>query len=82
LNYSDRGVWLSVVVPGLEKINSITRNRIDESVFLGNSSRPASRKSELERLRLADAGEWISYNGLDQIKNAKSDSPIRLHPII
>ena len=68
------------MIPSLEEVNPIVTDEIDDAVFLRQPPRPRAGVEILERLRLADAGERISKNSLDEIEHFESDLAIRLFP--
>src|SRR5260370_6623518 len=70
-----------IVIARLQKIDSFFTHPIDDSMFLGQATRPRSGQHILERLRLANANEGITHHGLNQIKSPERDVPIRLNPM-
>jgi len=56
----------SVVVAELSNKQGILMNFINHSVLIVNPSRPISRKSMFERLRLSNAFEWLSLDFLEK----------------
>src|ERR1035438_2229011 len=56
-----RAARISVMVAGLEEINSIPADLVPQPVLLRNPPRPAAGEHELQRFRLADAGERIPH---------------------
>ncbi len=78
-----RGVYpeASVVVSGLEKIDSVIGHEVHDSVFLREPPRPHAGCEMPERLRLADPGERISEDCLDEIQCPECDLAVSLHPV-
>jgi hypothetical protein len=68
--------WHSVVVPCLEKVDLVTLNEIDDSVFLSEPARPGTFGEVLQWFRLANPLERVSQNCLHQIESAQSHLPI------
>lgn len=50
----------SVVVASLEKVNTLLRNAVNETVFLRDTSRPASGKCVSERLGFTESLEGVA----------------------
>ena len=69
-----------VVIPRLQKIYPRVADQINNSMFLGQSSRPRAGGQIFERLWFADAGERFAHNSLDQIESAKGDTPLSFDP--
>jgi hypothetical protein len=70
-----------IVIAGLEKIDPVFSDDIDDPVLLGQPPRPRAREDMLQRLGLADAMEGISQNGLDEVQSPKGNSAIDLDPM-
>ena len=71
-----------VVIPDLSDLYRFVRNPINQSMLVGYSSRPISRKSVLKRLWLADALIWfIARNILKQLVNLTQYFAIILLPV-
>ena len=70
----------SVVVAGLQEVDPIVLHEVDDAMFLGQAARPGAGVEILQRLRLADAGEGIAENGLDQIRMLAGRSYDRSSP--
>jgi hypothetical protein len=67
-------VALRIVVNFARDENDVRPNNlIDQSIFLGNSSRPITAEFVLERFWFAQAAEWISRNVFDELKNLAKD---------
>ena len=84
-NYSpepDSASLFFVVIADLSDLYPFIRNPINQSMLVGYSSRPISRKSVLKRLRLADALIWvIARNILNQLVNLLQYFAIILLPV-
>jgi hypothetical protein len=62
---------LFIVIPCLEKIDSVGGDFIDQAMLLSNSPAPAAGLRESQRLGFADAREWVSEHGFHQFQNAE-----------
>jgi hypothetical protein len=69
------------MVTSLYEINPVMPDNVNESMFLGNSSRPDARPDKFERFGFANALKRVSHDGFDQLKNTKSSLPVRLYPV-
>jgi len=67
----DRSQLHSVVIPGLEEVDSVGGDEVDEAMFLCEAPRPGTRSEEPERLRLSNTLEGIPHDRLDEIENAE-----------
>ena len=56
------------MIPGLETIDPVVANEVYEAMLLGETSRPDAGREIFERFRLADAGEGLAHDGLDQVE--------------
>src|SRR3972149_7911940 len=65
----------------LEEVNAFISHQIDNSVLLGQPSRPNIWHEVLQRFWFAHSGEWITQDGLHQLKHAKGYLAIGFHPI-
>ena len=72
---------ISVMVASLEEIDSIPADLVYQSVLLRDPPRPATGEEELQRFRLADAGERIPHYHFHKVQNAKGHFPVALHPM-
>ena len=64
------------MISGLNKIDPFFANNIHQTVFLRNPARPDACAQIFERLRLADTLKRVAHNGLDQIEDAQSGTPV------
>ena len=71
-----------IVVTGLEKVDPIILNEVNDSVFLGKSARPCFGGKILKRFRLTYAGERITHNGFHQFECTQRNLPICSNPIL
>lgn len=71
----------SVVVSKLSDVKGIFENFVNESMFFGDASRPISRKSMFEGLRLANAFKWVSPGFFDHVIDAPKNLSVRVLPI-
>ena len=56
----------SVVIAGLEEIDAVFTDEIDDSVLFRQASRPRAGREILQRLRLANPFEGVSKYGLNK----------------
>jgi len=61
----------SVVVAGLEKVDAFVGHAVDEPVFLGDATGPASGEAVAEGFGLAESPEWIAHHGFDEVQDAE-----------
>ena len=71
----------SVVVSSLQKVNVLVRDQVKDSMLLREPPRPDTRPEVLERLGLADSGERVSHDGLDDVDQAKRHPPLWFDPV-
>lgn len=71
---------LFVVIPSLKEVYAVCGDTVDESMFVRDSPAPATGEFVPQRLRLADACEWIRQHSFYKFKNAQSDLSIALDP--
>jgi hypothetical protein len=69
------------VVPRLKEIDAPLADEVHDPVLLREPARPGARGQILQWLRLADARERISQDGLDQIESPQCELSIGLDPI-
>jgi hypothetical protein len=60
----------SIVVAGLEKLDAVLEDFVDESVGLSDPARPHVATEILERLRLAEPLEGVAQHGLHEVEHA------------
>ncbi len=75
--------WLapgSVVVPGLQEVNAVIADQVDDAMFLREAPGPGASSNKLEGFRLADAAEGIAHDGFDEVESAQCDPSIGVHP--
>ena len=68
------------MIPGLQEIDAIVSNEIDDSVLLGQASGPEPLPEIFQGLRLVYPRERIMYNRLDNRDDTQSNSPSILDP--
>lgn len=71
----------SIVVAGLEKIDSIGPHEIHDAVLLRDATRPRIRCEVAQRLWPTDALKRITPHRLDKIDDTQSDASIILNPV-
>ena len=69
------------MVAGLEKLDAVSEDLVDKAVRLVDPARPDVAAEVFERFRLANAGEGISQNRLDQIEDAERSLAIGVDPV-
>jgi len=72
---------LSIMVARLKKIDSVATHQAHQPVLLRDPARPSSFQKMLERLGLANPGEWLTQHGLDQIQHPQGNLAIGLNPV-
>jgi hypothetical protein len=70
--------WRSVVISGLEKVDAFRSDAVNESMLLGDASRPALGKRVSERFGFTESLEGVAQNGFNQVQH--SDSGIAVGP--
>lgn len=69
------------MIPGLEEVDAIVGDEVDDPVLLGQSSRPDIRAQMPEGLGLAEPGERVSHHRLYERDNLESDTPVVFDPV-
>ncbi len=69
------------MVAGLEKLDAVSEDLVDEAVRLVDPARPNMASKVFERFWFANAGEGISQNRLDQIQDAECSLAIGVDPV-
>jgi len=69
------------VVSGQQEVDPLLADEVDQSMFLGDATRPAAGEVELQRFRLSDAAGRIAERALDEIEDTQSDLAIGAHPV-
>jgi hypothetical protein len=68
------------MISGLEKINLVVMDEINDPVFLGNSSRPQTRSQIFDGLGFPNSLKRIVHNSFDQFQNSQGNFAIRCNP--
>jgi hypothetical protein len=68
------------MIPGLQKINPIVRDEVNDPMLLGQAARPGPRENVLQGLGLPDPRERLSQKRLDELEQAQGDLSIVLNP--
>jgi hypothetical protein len=68
------------MVSPLQEVDPAVGYQIDNSVFLGEPSRPGSTGKEFQGLGFADPRKRIANDGFDEVENAKGYLSICLDP--
>jgi hypothetical protein len=76
LPYSDFHTSAAVVVAASSDPDLAFGDLVDESMFVGDPSRPVTREVVLERFRLADAFIAVAHNVLDQLFDPFEKPPV------
>jgi hypothetical protein len=69
------------MIPGLEEIDAVVADKINDAVFLGQSSGPDSWGKIFESFGFGDSSKRIPYYGFDQGENTEGNLAIGLDPI-
>ncbi len=69
------------MVPGLQEINPVFPDKINEAMLLGQSSRPCARGQIFERYGFADSVEGVAQNRRDAIENPQRQLAVGFHLI-
>jgi hypothetical protein len=70
----------SVVITGLQEVDTTLANQVHDSVLFGEAAGPGTGSYKLEGFGLADAGERVAQDGFDEIEGTQSDLSVRIHP--
>jgi hypothetical protein len=68
------------VIAGLEEVDLVATDEVDNPVLLGEPARPGAGREELERFRFADASKRVAKYGLDDRENSECDPPVGFDP--
>jgi hypothetical protein len=74
-------ILLSVMIAGLEEIDTAVADDIHYAVFLGKTPGPRTRMQIFQWLRLSNAGKRVAHNCFYKIKCPDSDTAINPHPV-
>jgi hypothetical protein len=69
-----------IVISGLEEIDLVISDAIDQSVFLSNASRPTTRQNVFQRFGFTQAFERIAHYCVDKIKDSDGDAALVFDP--
>lgn len=72
---------LFIVIPRLVELDAVGDDAVDEPMLLSDAAAPATGQFEPQRLRLADAREWLSEDCCHQINDAERGFAVRLNPV-
>jgi len=61
----------SVVVSGLEEVDAVLTDKVDDTVFLGKPARPHARSDIFERFRFTNPLKGVAQDGFYQIKGSQ-----------
>jgi hypothetical protein len=53
------------MVSGLEKVDTLALNEVNQAMLLRDPTRPDIRAKVLQRLGLANSREWVAQNRFD-----------------
>ena len=70
------------MVAGLEKIDSVVRDTVDQSVSSGNAAGPDVGPQMFERLGLPDAFEGVASDRLHELEDAEGHFSVGLDPVL
>lgn len=71
----------SVVVARLQEVDSCVRDKVDDAMLLGQSTRPRSCGEVLERFRFSDAVKWIAHDRFNEIECSEGDLSVGIDPV-
>lgn len=71
----------SIMVAGLNKIDSFMPDDINQAMLLSGAARPHTRTEKLQRFGFSDSLEWIFQDGFYQLKYAKRGFAVRCNPV-
>ena len=69
------------MVSGLQEIDPVVPDEIDEAMFLSEAAGPDAWSQIFERFRLADSGKGISHDRLDQGEGSQGCLAVGLNPV-
>lgn len=72
---------ISIMISGLEEIDAVVADEVNEAVFLGEAAGTDAGGKILERFRFADTAEGIAYDGLDKIEGTQRHLAVGLDPV-
>ena len=70
-----------VVIAGLDELDPVVEDEVDDAVFLGEPARPRSLQLVSQRLGPADSAEGLPHDRFDQIESSERDSSLGRNPI-
>jgi len=70
------------MVSGLEEIDAVVPDKINDAVLLGQSSRPDARGKIFERFGFADSTNRIPLDCFDKSKNTEGGSAVCFNPVL
>src|SRR6266508_2248364 len=68
------------MIPGLEKVNSVIRDEVNDAMFLRQPARPGSGEEVLQRFGLPDSREGFTEDCFDEIEEPQSHLSIISDP--
>lgn len=69
------------MISGLEKIDPLIPDQVNQAVFLGDPPGPEAGGEMLEGFGLADALEWVAENRFDKIQDAQGGLALCFDPV-
>lgn len=69
------------MVAGLEEVDAIVSDEVDEPVFLSQTAGPDVRAEMPKGFRLPEPRERVGHDGLDEVDNFESDTSVVLDPV-
>jgi hypothetical protein len=70
----------SVVISGLQEIDLLVGNDVDDAMLLSQASRPRAGSEVFERLRFSDSRKRLAHHRLYDLQNAQCDLTILRYP--
>ena len=69
------------MITGLEEIDPVVTDEINKTVFLGETAGPDAGGKEFKRFGLANAGEGVTHDRLDQVEGPERHLPVGFNPV-
>lgn len=69
------------MVAGLEEVDAIVSDKVDKSVFLGQTAGPDVGAEVPKRLRFPEPRERVGHDGFDEGEDFEGDSSVILDPV-
>jgi hypothetical protein len=70
------------MIASLQEVDALISDQVNDPMLLRQTTRPRASRQILQRFWLADSGEWITYDCLDQIERAQGNLAVGCHPVL